>query len=489
MKDEGAIWTCLSSIGKFKEEILGLKTRVCASEGRLIYISFEFISVPVIKQSFSSRAYSWHSSFDLLISRFFLIFIPPFSQTSLIANGHAIDYNRLNMRELVNMADEDASTRQTIADHMKHVYHIHDVLIRLDHPELTETDTVSISNFEVAHKFLHHFGHMITKLEFSNIYGLFTMEQLKMLQTDIEKHCAKTLEHITLIGVGNYLLSETKEVFPCVTQVSLRSIDYPADNLELNRIYPMMERLEIHVHYPRSLPSIVRHYPNLKHLRVEEYGNRLYNEYVHDLIDMNPQLVCLHLNTFPDVPFLRFIREKLPNLESMELTCNTFDRVHRQRNEREVVHFESMRNFSLHTPLNCPRPIPVSFDHLEKITVDYICDVCEPTIRELFERNPRARIASISIVGELYPRIFTKMIELMHILPELEEVEMPWTHHISTTDMMRMMTDFEKMKKVMFRVPKGIDSKAMEVIAMPTGWEMMEMKVHPFHHIFTYVRK
>lgn len=405
------------------------------------------------------------------------------------ANANAVDYHQFTFTQLVNMADTDESIRPIIAEHMQRVHRIHDVLIRIDHPDMSITDTISINNFEVAEKFLRHFGHLITRLEFSNNNGLFNVEQLKALNHCIETHCAQTLERITLINVGNHLVCDTTEVFPRVTRVALRSLDYPAEHLALDRIYPMMEWLEIHAHYPRSMPSIVRNYPNLRHLKVEEFGHRLYNEYVHDLLGANPQLTSVSVNTFPDVEFLRFVREKLTKLEALEFTCNRFDRIHRQRTEREVVHFESVRSLTLHTPHNCLRPLPITFDRLEKVRLDNVCDACEPTIREIFEQNPKVKMVSVSIAGELYPRIFAKMMELMHMLPELEHIELPWTHHIDTDDAMRWMRDFDRMQKVMFKVPKGMASKAMEAITVPEEWEMEEVVARRFYQIYTFVRK
>lgn len=406
-------------------------------------------------------------------------------------------YDHLNFRQLIEKADEDESVRSVIRDeYMVNKYHIHEKVIRLDHPDWLESmtsESISINNYDVARKFLQHFGDLVTKLEFNNVHQLFTKEQVETLCHDIDQHCSDTLVHIKLVGVGYHLLSETSTTFQRVTSVSLYPINIGRDSFELNRIYPMMETLELTVHYPRSLETLVRSYPNLKHLKFVEYGQRFYNNYLRNIIEMNPQLESLQVNSFPNNEFLQFVTEKATHLEGLWFTCNAFDIIRNERDSvdlKQIVHFPHVKHLTLESPYHCPKPLPLTFDHLESVTIYSIVGITNQPIQKLLENNQHIKVLSIPYV-DLYPRDCERLMEFMRMLPELEEIEVQWTQKISMDNTLRWMNEIDTLKVIRFRVPIGPSGHALMAILEKKSneWDIQDVKQTRYYHIYTVVRK
>lgn len=254
-------------------------------------------------------------------------------------------------------------------------------------------DSISINHFETAHRFIQNFGGLITKMRFSNSFTTFTEEQVEVLNHAIEEFCSSSLVHIELADVGFHLLSDSEKTFSNVVSVYLDYSEYDKDTFELDRIYPMMESLEFHVTYAynRLLGSIVRPYPQLKHLKFVEQGARLYNGYVKTLIQLNPQLRSLSLNTFPGNEFLDFVSMQLAQLESLEFECNAIDSI-RDDNSFILASFPNVKHFKIVSADICPNPIPMKFENLAEVEISPKSAADSPPIRKLLEQNKNAKI-------------------------------------------------------------------------------------------------
>lgn len=290
------------------------------------------------------------------------------------------------------------------------------------------------------------------------------------------------MAHIELSSVGNRLISETTHQFPAVTHVQLYSRRYNDVQFELHRIYPAMESLKFTAVRPENLTSLVRTYRHLRALEFEEYGERLYNNYVKDLIASNAQLQSVQVNSLPVIEFLEFLRDTATNLKTLAFKCNRFDRIHEQPIDR-FVHFANVTGLELSQPYACPAPFPMSFGHLDRVTLPFSGPVKEYLVRRLLANNDKVTAVSIPFADPSLAN-FRTTLTLLHILPGLEMAELQWSQAITPAETLRLMKEFGALRKVVFWVDKGWNAAHFEAIEWPAEWKITVVRTTHYQKVY-----
>lgn len=388
--------------------------------------------------------------------------------------------------ELMHEADANATARPLIAELMVSKFRVPEKLIRLDHSDrypAISVDAITIIEVPTIRLFLKHFGRLVRRLRFTNSYMLFTPDDVQVLAGDIEQFTAATLAHIELISVGNRLISDTTHQFPAVAHVQLYSTHFNSAQFALNRIYPAMESLKVIAHQPENLTALVRTYPHLKRLEFEEYGDRLYGNYVKDLVASNAQLQSLQVNTLPTVEFLEFLRDTATGLKSLAFRCNDFDPIHEKPIDR-FVHFANVTELQLSQPYACPAPFPMSFGHLDSVTLSFGGTVKEFLVRRLLANNDKVTAVSMPFADPSLANFRTTLM-LLHILRDLETVELQWSQQITPAETRRLMKEFGALRKVVFRVAIGSNAAEFEAIEWPAEWEIGDVQTTQYQKVYT----
>lgn len=331
-----------------------------------------------------------------------------------------------------------------------------------------------IWHFGRIRKFLRNFGHLITKLDFPST--CFTLDEIKLLNIDIAEYCSISLEKVALSGVGSHLISETNHTFNNVVSVDVRYHHFD-DNLELDRIYPKMERLKITSRYPFTFSSIQHTYPHLKHLEINNWGTLAESVILKSLLQLNRQLESLQIDGFPEIYVLEYASEQLTNLVSLSLGCYAYRfrdsegfAIH--SNATQNIHFRNVRKFTLGVgweALQSIDQIPITFEQLE------ILEISWPTSFEkivpLITPHNRLKILSIPLTDT--KQSYSNVLTVVNALAELEEIRLQWSSRISVVETLRIMHDFQHLKMITFVVSTGGEyDDLMDLI--PNEWQFYE---------------
>lgn len=381
----------------------------------------------------------------------------------------------MNFEDLINLADVDATFRETIRHHyMLGTYQIDKLRIRFDGSEYSNifSDSFIIGKFTVAAKFLRNFGDMIKKLEYSNKPMIFTPNETEIIDGYIEQYCSPTLEHIVFMNAGQYLISEAKQQFTNVNSVEIMHFS-TFEKLELRRIFPKMEQLKISINYPVDLTSVVREYPNLRHLEAYEWGDAMDNTALLHLIELNSGLQALTLNNFPK--YLQRINENLPNLKSLALTWNPVNDLPSHR-YMPTVHFKNVTNFYLNvragTLFENDLDIPITFERLEVLEID--TNNIGPPIQRFIEGNEH--LTHLTMTSTL-----TDASQLSLALDTINEanalmrvITIRWVRGVDVESVQKLF-EIDSMQKIIFVVGKGGRDLVDVENVIPSGWWIIDV--------------
>lgn len=323
---------------------------------------------------------------------------------------------------------------------------------------------------------LRNFGHLITKLEFSSLP--FTQREVQLINWQIAKYCPN-LQKISLSNVDFYLISETNQTFQNVVSVDLKYHHF-TDILELDRIYPHMERLKIVSRFPVIFKSVVRSYPHLKHLEINEWGTSHESLLIQDLLELNPQLESLVIGGYPKLNVLKNAGERLENLTSLALTVRSsnIDGAH-------AAHFPNVRDFTLHIgweTIESLDHVPITFNHLEVLRIS--TSLSFENVANFIKVNEHLKVLAIYTT-----QTFSSVLKVLHGLADLEEIRLKWSKNIATADVLSLLNDFAKLNSVTFVVSIEEDfNDLLEIV--PSEWSFKRKvdytiydEIYKTHHL------
>lgn len=348
-------------------------------------------------------------------------------------------FNRLQFDELLNLAEINARFRHLIGHYMLAKYSIHKKILRLRNVEnaaITNT-AINIGKCATALRFLRHFGHLITKLEYTNKQHNF-IENLE-INHSIQRFCARTLVEIKLSSVQCYLIGDVNNTFEKVTNVDFSSDSFPRDNLQLHRIYPRMERLNFSIPNPMTITmtSLAQTYSNLKHLEFYEYDG---DSHLRRIIRANLQLRSLKLNMCPTIELLRFLDENLPHLESLAVPCCEFganSSVFMKNVKKFMVTINGLETDSV-------SPFPVTFNQLESLDLWITTTIANVPIK-LIEQNIGIKVLSLQWIEsiETYSHVIDTFVKP---LAELNDLHITWSNSINVTETLHLFDQINQLK-------------------------------------------
>lgn len=394
-------------------------------------------------------------------------------------------FDNLEFSELLSVADVNANFRSLIAAHYmiaKHHINKKILLIKDNHPPFITAQVINIGQYDTIRTMLRNFGDLITSIEFATIH-LSTME-VNVISHDIEKYCAKSLVQLKLTDVGIYLTGEVKQTFENIRNVILWQYDY-VDNMELDRIYPMMEQLTFDVIYPIEMTSLIRFYPHLKHLEFNEFGSYAEDSVLLEVLQCNPQLRTLHLNRFLESNDLQVISENLVHLESLGLAIYPRSN-NNDPSESQIVHFKNVNQFKITVEhviiVDENQQIPITFGNLEAIEI-FSTKLYEP-LQKLIERNNNLKAISLPWTETM--RSFLRIVNVFNRLSHLEEITVKWSNGINADDTLRLFNGNRSLMKITFIVSVQHCDDLLAVI--PGEWEKDNIQVDYQVNYVTVIR-
>lgn len=379
-------------------------------------------------------------------------------------------YDHLNFTQLIDLADKNDTARPIIRnEYMIAKYRVHErifVITKIfrDVPHSNQYNMVE--QFESAHKFLRHFGDLVSKLRFENNWSQLTDTEVTTLTSDIEKYLSDSLVDIELKRVGNYLLGKTKRVFSNVTYVKA-VLDKYSDNYDLNRIYPKMETLylqpSIFEEYPAK--TVVRTYPNLKDLITIEHGST--NIFI-DLLKVNPRIERLRLNELPSREFLMYI-DNLPHLKELRIVGKQEFPIN------QITHFRHIEKFAVSISKWQSRAVPFTFDRLEEFSIDLARFVF---LVQFIQQNPKLKVLSIN---SAYSRDYSEITSVVS-RSNLQALRVGWSkRYISIEAIHRLMNANYTLKKITFFADTLPECEEL-LKNIPKPWTITNIEIYENAH-------
>lgn len=161
-------------------------------------------------------------------------------------------------------------------------------------------------------------GQFITRLDIYNI-SPGDPERTLTLGKYIKKYCSNSLKQLLLYKVDANLLDQLTSSIANVTNLTLL-YDLSANGIDLNQIFPKLQRLSIDFdEKPMDLSFLRHNFMNLEHFELSVGPNGDNRANIEYFIRSNPQIQNLAVPLFGNATFVEYIRDHLPKLESLEL--------------------------------------------------------------------------------------------------------------------------------------------------------------------------
>lgn len=393
--------------------------------------------------------------------------------------------DRLNLVELVNMADVNPALREIIRNHyMISKFRITELAVRFDYSreERISGNTLLLGNVQTILSFTRVFGDLINELVYNNRKSIFAADDFEKINRNIEQYCSKTLTKLWLIDAEPHFISESHISFDKVVDLRIsRSSDM--DNFEIDRIYPNIKHLHLTLGvYLHSLKSIVQPYPHLTDLRLDVTHDVESGTSIHYLMQLNPQLRSLSLFGFPSMELLQSIDEILPQLHTLT-TVYTADSIENSPHKINA-HFRHLKSIVLYIELSPydSDDIPFSFDQLESMEVTLKYPLL-PSIQNFIRRNEQLTQLSFPMI---YGRDFHAVLATINGLPNLTEITIRRPTEFSLNDLLQQLEDNSNtLQRITFIGCENVDYSDRTW----TNWKLANVSSHGFFVHYAFVRR
>lgn len=391
--------------------------------------------------------------------------------------------DKLDFNELVNMADSSSRLNELIRQHhMIAKYRIDQVPINLYDCFESRIDEnyILVCNFETILRFLRLFGDLLTKLVFTTGEDDFNSNQINVMNQHIVQYCSKTLTELSLIRPKSYLLGETPEPseysilryfrkkntrrFDRVTELLIRHYSESV-NLELDRIYPMLDTLYfISAIDLNQVKSLARPYPHLQHLVLFTPTPLISAPAVQRLFKQNPQLTSLTFDKCPDMELLKLISHEVRSLQALQLPDCFSDDVN--SNFMQQIHFPNVTEFVvLINSTNENVEIPFMFDQLEILEVN--AEYFTGPVQNFIRRNKKLKTLVVTAIykGEDLERAIAAIKQL----PVLESLFIGWVKTFNLDSTLREVEENENLKTIAL-----LHVKVDDILpTLPSNWKLI----------------
>lgn len=351
-------------------------------------------------------------------------------------------FDHLNFNELINMADTHTKFRALILMYYmqpKYKIHINVVYIAMTVNNFDGVQNVVLHDVHSVLKFLRIYGHIAKRIKFSKY--LYGNEEVALISRYIAKYCSRTLQELSLPEGGNYLLSETNEIFDKIQIIEFTVTMKNTTNLQIHRIYPNMKTLKINTRTPFGSSLFAYPCPNLTHLEYSENENSQDFSYLQNLFQTNPQLQSLQFNKLITFQMLEAIRNDLPNLKTLSITRREGDFF----DANQTIHFVHVRNLILQkivTDFDGRNEFPITFDDLKSLE---IASLLHPPLIDLIQKNKNIQRLSVMYRGVIDS--MQTLLETVRGLDNLNEITFWWSSRMNANEAAQFFKQMKELKR------------------------------------------
>lgn len=324
------------------------------------------------------------------------------------------------------MAQHDEYLIDIISKRLTHgPYHAQPVTILVGHSEKQiklvfqnddQKSKLITENFYETLLALERFGHRFNHFNY-NVFNFGSPESLKIFE-QVDRFCKHTTKDVTICStIKNELAKWTYSFDNTITNITFDQYDSESESIILNHLFPYMEQLSILTIWKAAAD----HYPHLTKFSIMAGSEDANDANVTEFVRLNPQLRSFHATISNIVPFLKYLNETLPNLESLGTRIR--EESFKPSSNPETIHFKNVKEFSMDFFLiKSPRTVfqnmvQITFDQLEKFTlrVDHDAVVAE-CIDILKEYKSVRAIETLMLMSN------EQILSVVEALPSLQEI-------------------------------------------------------------------
>lgn len=405
-------------------------------------------------------------------------------------------FDYLHFDDLLNLAELNARFQELILSHciIPHHFTDHRILILVDWTivELIDpiTNTKYATDFTKTLRILRAFGSGIDSL--SVRFVSYTSSDSKRISQQVNAYCADAVKEIVLYNIGDGILNDWKNSFTEARSVILRGFELGKDfTINLNEIFPQMQRFELTSHDQTNLLFLDKHFPHLQYFAFYTFHDQQNDVYIRSFIQLNQQIRGLQLGGIGDFEFLRYLNRLLPQLEDLGLENRMSNLIN--LNENGILRFENVKNFKLtlsHDQAfdrNGPKQVPcIEFSRLESFE---LVSTIYASIDELFEFILRNRALSNVAIAHSELSI-EQVIHLVRQLPKLNNLTVELKRRAIGNEMREFLlnTQNHQVGKITISINKnGIDRDDVMSI-FPNTWTFSGERSFGFRRFLSFTR-
>lgn len=350
-----------------------------------------------------------------------------------------------------------------------------------------ENDAINVHLIDYQHPPLHGSevfrmlritGHIFKSLSICNRTSLENSDELTMVWQYVNKYCTQSLEEIDVFDTDDSeMLNEWKLPFENCKHIKFINSKFDTDT-HFNHLFPQLQELVIdYSNKFVSLESLNHQFPYLQNVSLKIPHHSENRRIIEQFIGLNPQILNIHLPSFGDFSFIKYLDAKLSNLESLSLTGQWRDLTGSE--ESDNVLFKNVKKFTwsfdeqqielIHE--NDTRHNLIEFDQLEtfEISLAYT-ELTNETLDAVIEKYNGVKVISLRACFMTYEQLE----RTVHSVANLEEIILEWNISI-TRNRLQELIEFNEntnLKKITICSPMqsyvSIDVKA----AFPTQWTL-----------------
>lgn len=256
-------------------------------------------------------------------------------------------FDKLSFGELVNAADSDERHRELIIKYyMIPKFQLHERTINFRHNALIHYEKISrarsmieISSIQIFLKTLRLFGHLITKLEYSQMNLDESTKQL--IGESMNEYCRRSLIEISCLSSDANMTNEWKKPFENVIKVSLGSGGMSVNiSNHLNVLFPNMHFLTLLPGFNSTIfQSVNGTFPNLDGVEFNPSRTNQFEDYaMNHFSNVTILSINMLLRSCPAPQHFPFNLQRLVELEivAFDVTDQWMDIIRQMRSLRKI---------------------------------------------------------------------------------------------------------------------------------------------------------
>lgn len=333
-------------------------------------------------------------------------------------------------------------------------------------------DTLQIHRYDFVLRTLRLYGVLITKLTLQA--HQLPYDQLLELGHHIGRYTAHSLTELNLYNAANMFVQFDTRM-PHVRNLRIDDVNVD-DCLQLNVLFPQLERFDLKIVNPAPLNTVAHHYPHLRHFSLNELDwQRRQLPFVDHFMRLNPQIRSFASDNLLSVDSVELMKTYWPHLEWLSLADHPQDLPFYGSNE--IVSIDSVRHFVLQINRRMEpifEPFPLSFGgHL--VSVEVRSFAITDDLTEFIMENERLRKISLPWTE---PKRAAKLFQrLKQHFRELQEFEYKLTPKSNAKEMIELMADAEQLRRVTVVLHEHSDYDHF-ADAIPEDWFLRKNETH-----------